>query len=91
MRGDAMKRFRLSTLMLVIVIAALSIALAVQERRAARREVKLQAEIADLRARLLPTWKSVFLAPQIQRAVMRTREDSERDLIKQLNRQLSGQ
>jgi hypothetical protein len=90
MRGDAMKRFRLSTLMLLIVIAALSIALAVQERRAARREVKLQTEIADLRARL-PVYMSFVRPPQTQRAVMRTREDSEKELIKQLNRRLSGQ
>jgi hypothetical protein len=37
-----MKRFRLSTLLLLIVIAALSLALVVQERRAARREADLQ-------------------------------------------------
>jgi hypothetical protein len=43
-----MKRFRLSTLMLLIVIAALSIALVVQHRRAARREAELQARIQML-------------------------------------------
>ena len=90
MRGDAMKRFRLSTLMLLIVIAALSIALAFQERRAARREVKIQAEIADLRARLLPLSATVALPPRMQSAAMRMRKDSEKDLIKQLNKQLSG-
>jgi hypothetical protein len=37
-----MKRFRLSTLLLLFVIAALSLALAVQERQAARREAELQ-------------------------------------------------
>jgi hypothetical protein len=37
-----MKRFRLSTLLLLVVIAALSLALAVQERQAARREAELQ-------------------------------------------------
>jgi hypothetical protein len=37
-----MKRFRLSTLLLLVVIAALSLALVVQERRAARREADLQ-------------------------------------------------
>jgi hypothetical protein len=36
-----MRRFRLSTLMLLIVIAALSIALVVQHHRAARREAEL--------------------------------------------------
>jgi hypothetical protein len=40
-----MKRFRLSTLMLLVVIAALSIALVVQQRRATRREAKLHAEL----------------------------------------------
>jgi hypothetical protein len=37
-----MKRFRLSTLLLLVIIAALSVALVVQERRAARREADLQ-------------------------------------------------
>ena len=40
-----MRRFRLSTLMLLIVIAALGVALVVQQRRAARREAGLQAEL----------------------------------------------
>ena len=40
-----MERFRLSTLMLLIVIVALAIALVVQQLRATRREGKLQAEI----------------------------------------------
>jgi hypothetical protein len=42
-----MRRFRLSTLMLLIVLAALGIALVVHYRRAARREVELQARLAD--------------------------------------------
>jgi hypothetical protein len=37
-----MKRFRLSTLLLLVVIAALSLALVMQERRDARREAELQ-------------------------------------------------
>jgi hypothetical protein len=37
-----MKRFRLSTLLLLVVIAALGLALVVQERRAARREDDIQ-------------------------------------------------
>jgi hypothetical protein len=45
-----MKRFRLSTLMLLIVIAALGVAVVVQQRRAARREVELQAGLAKLQA-----------------------------------------
>jgi hypothetical protein len=43
--GDAMKRFRLSTLMLLIVIAALCLALVVQHNRAAQREAKLRAAL----------------------------------------------
>jgi hypothetical protein len=41
-----MKRFRLSTLLLLVVIAALSFALVVQERRAARREADLEFRYA---------------------------------------------
>ncbi len=40
-----MKRFRLSTVMLAVVIASLCFALVVQQNRAARREARLQAEI----------------------------------------------
>ncbi len=42
-----MRRFRLSTLMLLIVIAALSIALVVQHVRSSRREAELQARLAQ--------------------------------------------
>jgi hypothetical protein len=42
-----MKRFRLSTLMLLIVIAALSIALMLQQHRASRREAELQGRLAQ--------------------------------------------
>jgi hypothetical protein len=45
-----MQRFRLSTLMLLIVIAALSIALVVHQRRAARREATLLAWFGDVRS-----------------------------------------
>jgi hypothetical protein len=41
-----MRRFRLSTLMLLMVIVACCIALVVQYRRAARREAQLKAQIA---------------------------------------------
>jgi hypothetical protein len=37
-----MKRFRLSTLLLLVVIAALSLALVIEERRAARRDAELE-------------------------------------------------
>jgi hypothetical protein len=43
-----MKRFRLSTLMLLIVIAALGVALVVQQRRAARHVAELQAQLAEM-------------------------------------------
>src|SRR3954470_17051687 len=43
-----MKRFRLSTLLLLVVIAALCFALGVQDRRAARRDAELRAKIAQL-------------------------------------------
>jgi hypothetical protein len=42
-----MKRFRLSTLMLLIVIAALSIALVVQQRRSARHKAAVLAKVMD--------------------------------------------
>jgi hypothetical protein len=45
MRGGAMRRIRLSTLMLLIVIAALCAGLIVQDRRAARRETELKAKL----------------------------------------------
>jgi hypothetical protein len=85
-----MRRFRLSTLMLLIVIAALSIALVVRERRAARREAELRAEIANLRFRPVSSLPA-FLSQQKREAVMRLRKDHETDLIRQVNRQLSGQ
>jgi hypothetical protein len=44
--GDAMKRMRLSTLMLLIVIAALSTALVVREWRDARERARLEEKRA---------------------------------------------
>ncbi len=41
-----MKRFRLSTLMLVIAIAGLCVGVVVQRERASRREAALQARLA---------------------------------------------
>jgi hypothetical protein len=43
-----MKRFRLSTLLLLVVVVALCFGLGVQERRAARREAELRARISQL-------------------------------------------
>jgi hypothetical protein len=45
-----MKRFRLSTLLLLIAISALGVALVVQQQRAARREAELQRRL-DVQAR----------------------------------------
>jgi hypothetical protein len=42
-----MKRFQLSTLMLLIVIAALCVALVVQQRQASRREAELRVRMAE--------------------------------------------
>jgi hypothetical protein len=47
-----MKRFRLSTLMLLIVIAALCVALAVQDNQARLHEVHCQHRLAELQAEL---------------------------------------
>ena len=58
-----MRRFRLSTLMLLVVIAALGVALVVQQRRSARRE-------ADLQARLAQSWP-VYLKQQREEALLR--------------------
>jgi hypothetical protein len=44
-----MRRIRLSTLMLLIVIAALCLGLIVQDRRAARRETELNAKLDSRR------------------------------------------
>jgi hypothetical protein len=43
-----MKRFRLSSLLFMVVIVALSFALVEQGRRASRREAELRAKIAKL-------------------------------------------
>jgi hypothetical protein len=52
-----MRRFRLSTLLLLIVIAALGVALVVQQQRAARREAELRGQMsrreAEFRDRMI--------------------------------------
>lgn len=48
-----MKRFRLSTVMLLIVIAALGLALVVQQERATRREARLQDQLRDAKHRMI--------------------------------------
>jgi len=42
-----MKRFRLSTLLLLVAITALGVALVAQQERAARREAELRAKIKE--------------------------------------------
>jgi hypothetical protein len=55
-----MRRFRLSTLMLLVVITALGVALVVQERRAARREAELQARLAAVTPKLYFTRTATY-------------------------------
>jgi hypothetical protein len=45
-----MKRFRLSTLLLLVVVAAMGIALVVQQERARRWEAEINKREAELRA-----------------------------------------
>ena len=85
-----MKRFRLSTLMLLIVIAALSIALVVRKRRSARREAKLRTELADLQARRVQ-YRWVAIQPPKQKAMPAMHIDREHEVIQRLNKQISAQ
>jgi urease accessory protein UreH len=55
-----LKRFRIGTLMLIIVIAALGTALVVQHNRALRREAELKAKIRELeQADLIVRWREM--------------------------------
>ncbi len=80
-----MRRFRLSTLMLLIVIAALGLALVEQERRADQRA----AELGNLLAEPLPV-----VLPTQQQETLREKwsddnyGDDENDSIKRLNRRI---
>ena len=53
-----MLRYRLSTLMLLVVIAALSITLAVQHQRAVRREAELTGKLAAMRPGSQSWWNT---------------------------------
>jgi hypothetical protein len=81
-----MRRFRLSTLMLLIVIAALGLVLVEQEQRADRHAAAVRAQLAEPLPLVLP--------PQQQETWMEKWPDDdgydENDLIKQLNRQIRG-
>jgi hypothetical protein len=62
-----MRRFRLSTLLLLIVIAALCVGLIVQDRRAARRETELRAEL-DSRGQAVERLMQLVKGLQSQRS-----------------------
>ena len=72
-----MRRFRLSTLLLLIVIASLSIALAVQQRRGSRRE-------AELQGRLALSWP-VYQKQQQRNAQMKLDMDYTKKLVRRIN------
>jgi hypothetical protein len=61
-----MRRFRLSTLMLLIVIAALGTGLVVQHQRAARREAELEKELKLY----LPKYKSILVGSDANGALI---------------------
>ena len=65
-----MRRFRLSTLMLLIAIAALSVALIMQQQRAARREAELRAglDLQNYRHRLMISARDAALKSMERRA-----------------------
>jgi hypothetical protein len=79
-----MKRFRLSTLMLLVVIAALVVALAVQQRRAARREAELQARLdAHIKAQflginILPDYMKNSIKPRLGGKTRGAKEGTEK-------------
>jgi hypothetical protein len=47
-----MRRFRLKTLMLLVVIAALGLALVLQQSRATRREAELETRLKEARSQI---------------------------------------
>jgi hypothetical protein len=77
-----MKRFRLSTLMTMIVIAALCICLAVQHQRAAQREAALQA-------RLAVSWP-VYVKQQKMQKLMQEAALWDRKLVETIARREAG-
>jgi TolA-binding protein len=64
-----MKRIRLSTLMLLVVIAALSFALVAQRRQAARREAENAAMRAELEGINLDMQKEILRLDHQQRSL----------------------
>jgi hypothetical protein len=76
MSGNTMKRFRLRTLMLLIVIVGLSIALAVHQRRATRREAELQARLSDAEKKIF--WLEHYKTLEQWHAAAESRHRSKR-------------
>jgi hypothetical protein len=75
-----MKRFRLGTLMLLIVIAALTFARVVQHDWAARREAKLQARLAQ-------SWPVFLKKQQRDIEIQRLDEEMERRSLDKLRKE----
>ena len=80
-----MKRFRLSTLMLLIVIASLVFALVVQQRRAARLQAELTAQLRLADEQLLNTYVKLQqeIAASRQRSTELMRLYRELELMKE--------
>ncbi len=72
-----MKQLRLSTLVLLIVIAALCVALFVQQDRASRRE-------AELRANLAQSWP-VFVKQRQFDEMMKIQHEYDVKLVRRIN------
>ena len=68
-----MKRFRLSTLMLLIVIAALCVALVVQQRRATRRE----AEQRDREDRRVANFENRLIVQSVEHLLKLNDKEAE--------------
>jgi uncharacterized membrane protein (DUF106 family) len=66
-----MKRFRLSTVMLLIVIVALASSLVTKAVRAARRRAEMQARVAELQARLSKSLRSMQVVSEVRRTQVR--------------------
>lgn len=77
-----MRRLRLSTLLLLIVIAALSITLVVQERQAARREAELQARLADSWELSLDQRKIAEMIVRLQRMLAKQQASESKSVLR---------
>ena len=73
-----MQRFRLSTLMLLIVIVGMAAALLVQHQRAAQREADLRAAFAENRQFLARTEQLIADKQQLLRDLNRAVADSKK-------------